>query len=171
MKPITIYVQQPTTTTYSSYFTWGEGMKEVEHTEYGTLSEYIDDLSKPPRLIADLQEILKNTKDLSSFTGHIKQFTNRDLVRFNWLSDNAATDHLINIKSIDPIFNGVSIYSYSYTKSLTSLAGYVSIEYHKLPKQLHTFRESIVLSALGLNFDEGYLSYVKKEYFKEYITH
>lgn len=171
MKPITIYVQQPTTTTYSSYFTWGEGMKEVEHTEYGTLSVYIDDLSIPPRLIADLQEILKNTKDLSSFTGHIKQFTNRDLVRFNWLSDNAATDHLINIKSIDPIFNGVSIYSYSYTKSLTSLAGYVSIEYHKLPKQLHTFRESIVLSALGLNFDEGYLPYVKKEYFKEYINH
>jgi hypothetical protein len=45
------------------------------------------------------------------------------------------------------------------------------VEPNKLPIQRANFKESALLSTLGLDFEEEYLLYVKKNFFNEDIRH
>lgn len=109
--------------------------------------------------------IYKKNIDESSFFFCVKKFTNNNLVSISFLQQNVQTHHLININTLTPTFNGVSIYRYIFYEFR------VLVEPNKLPIQRANFKESALLSTLGLDFEEEYLLYVKKNFFNEDIRH
>lgn len=180
MERINLYIYQETYTTYHSYFTWGEGMRESERVEYRDIYVYTDNSSLPSRLILDIKELVRcaNARILSTREGISDLYkalilhTNNDLVSIRKLyHDEEDTKSLIDVNSLTSKDNGKSIcHYYNLRPRLVTLKCFDMQGYTRLPLNDSPYNEARILEELGISFDETYLQYINKEHIRERLS-